>query len=350
VGSPLQRIGVEGGNVPRRLLVAGVERSGTTWVGETLGHAPGAVYVHEPDNPFGTSEYSTLTRRATHVKSSLGLYPVLEPGEEQEGCDSYRSDWDLAFTGGLQVIPGIRRLARGPLLRLRDPSGVRELPLGFGMRNALVGAASTVLSSTRRRPDFVIAKTVHATFALEWLVSQYRPDVIVTRRNPIAIVASVLENFKLGYEDRLHLLYDDPRVQARFIEPLGLPVPPKGLERLSGCAWWVGFHCSVLAAITSGHSDWIVVDHTQFARHSGPSFRALFQRLNLPWSHEVDRYLERSNQPGKGGVARRTSEQATERWRTTLGDDAKVVQGILDLFPPCPDDLGTMKANFLGSE
>ena len=350
MGSPPERGGVKAGGSARRLLVAGVERSGTTWVGETLGHAPGAVYVHEPDNPFGTSRFSTLTRRATHVKSSLGLYPVLEPGEERDGCDSYRSDWDLAFTGGLPVIPGIRRLAGGPLQLLRDPFGDRELPLGFRTRNTLVHAASTVLSNSRRRPDFVIAKTVHATFALEWVTSQYRPDVIVMHRNPLAIVASVLENFKRGYEDRLYVLYDDPRVQSRFVEPLGLPVPPRGLGRLLGCAWWVGFHCSVLSAITSEHSDWIVVDHAQFAEQSEPSFRALFHRLNLPWGHEVDRYLETSNQPGEGGVARRTSKQALEGWRVTLGDDAKAVRGILDLFPLCPDDLGTMKANFLDSD
>ena len=65
---------------------------------------------------------------------------------------------------------------------------------------------------------------------------------------------------------------------------------------------------------------------------------SLFRRLNIPWGDEVDRYLEESNQPGTGTVSRRTGEQATERWRTTLGDDAKVVQGILDLFPPCQGD------------
>jgi hypothetical protein len=340
VGSPLQDSGVEVGNAPRRLLVVGVERSGTTWVAETLSHAPGAVYVHEPDNPFGESALSALTRHGTHVKSSLGLYPVLAPGEERDGCDSYRRNWDFAFAGGVPATPRIKRLERVPLLQRPWDGRIaaadrKPLPdWRSSLRNLLVGAALTIRSSPRQQPDFVIAKTVHATFALEWLVGYYQPEVIVLRRNPMAIVASVLHLFDKGYEDRLYWLYEDPRVQKRFIEPLGLPVPPKRLGRVPGCAWWLGFHCSVLAAVTSKHPDWVVVDHDQFARQSGPSFQELFRRVNLPWSDDVDRHLEESNKPGKGTDGRRTGQQATERWRTILGDDAKVVQGILDLFPP----------------
>ena len=33
-----------------RVLVAGLPRSGTTWVGEVLGRTAGARYLHEPDN------------------------------------------------------------------------------------------------------------------------------------------------------------------------------------------------------------------------------------------------------------------------------------------------------------
>ena len=227
-----------------------------------------------------------------------------------------------------------KRLERVPLLQRPWDGRIaaadrKPLPdWRSSLRNLLVGAALTIRSSPRQQPDFVIAKTVHATFALEWLVGYYQPEVIVLRRNPMAIVASVLHLFDKGYEDRLYWLYEDPRVQKRFIEPLGLPVPPKRLGHVPGCAWWLGFHCSVLAAVTSKHPDWVVVDHDQFARQSGPSFQELFRRVNLPWSDDVDRHLEESNKPGKGTDGRRTGQQATERWRTILGDDAKVVKAF----------------------
>jgi hypothetical protein len=316
VSKLLQRTGL----APRRLLVTGVERSGTTWVAEALGHAPEAVYVHEPDNPWATPG-------GAHIRSSLGLYPVLQPGDEREGCDSYRRDWAVAFAGGFPAIPGAKRFTRTPLELLPDR-----------VRNALVGAASSVLWHTRQRPNIVVTKTVHATFALEWLVDLYRPDVIVTRRDPFAIVGSVLQVMPPDYDKRLYSLYDDPLIQERFVEPLGLPLPPKGLGHVSGCAWWVGFHCAALADVTSRHSDWVVVDHDQFAKQSGPSFLTLFRRLGLPWSDAVDRYLESSNQPGTGFETKRTTTQANERWRTTLGDDATEVQRIFDLFPTCQAD------------
>lgn len=309
----LQRSGL----APRRLLVAGVERSGTTWVAEALGNAPGSVYVHEPDNPWAAPG-------GVHIKSGLGLYPVLQPGDEREGCDSYRRDWTVAFAGGFPAIPGAKRVTRAPL----------DL-LPYSVRNALVGAASSVVWRTRLRPAIVITKTVHATFALEWLIDEYQPDVIVTRRDPIAIVASILRVMPPDYERRLYLLYDDPRVQERFVEPLGLPVPPKGLGRVSGCAWWVGFHCAALAEMTSRHSDWVIVDHERFTMQSEESFRALFLRLELPWTDAVDRYLENSDRSGTGFETKRTKTQVMERWRSTLGDDVTEVQRIFDLFPTC---------------
>lgn len=37
--------------VTRPILVVGHDRSGTTWLGRTLGCAPAALYIHEPLNP-----------------------------------------------------------------------------------------------------------------------------------------------------------------------------------------------------------------------------------------------------------------------------------------------------------
>ena len=63
-----------------RVLIAGVPRSGTTWIGECLGSAPGAIYVHEPDNPESG---------AFAVVGTSGLWsePDLVPGQRHEGYE-----------------------------------------------------------------------------------------------------------------------------------------------------------------------------------------------------------------------------------------------------------------------
>ena len=58
-----------------RVLVAGLPRSGTTWVGEVLGRTAGARYLHEPDNHL-------LRPEAWWAKRRLGPYPEVRPGTD----------------------------------------------------------------------------------------------------------------------------------------------------------------------------------------------------------------------------------------------------------------------------
>src|SRR5205823_1469687 len=76
----------------RPILVAGLPRSGTTWVGEVLGHTAGARYLHEPDNHL-------LRPEAWWAKRGLGPYPELAPEQDAPG---YEQLWALAFSGGVR--------------------------------------------------------------------------------------------------------------------------------------------------------------------------------------------------------------------------------------------------------
>ena len=73
------------------MLVAGLPRSGTTWVGEVLGCTAGARYLHEPDNHLVRPD-------AWWAKRRLGSYPELDPGAG--GAGDYERLWALAFAGG----------------------------------------------------------------------------------------------------------------------------------------------------------------------------------------------------------------------------------------------------------
>ncbi len=86
----------------RRLLIAGLPRSGTTWVAQAISAAPGVFYVMEPDNP----DCEPLARFA---HDGLLELPRLLPPER--GPASLAALWDLAFTGGLDGGPWARRLA-----------------------------------------------------------------------------------------------------------------------------------------------------------------------------------------------------------------------------------------------
>jgi hypothetical protein len=83
------------------VLIAGVPRSGTTWIGRTLGQTAGATYVNEPDGFRDPFAFRTML---VH-----GENPVLEPG--QPAADLERL-WAGALAGGRPAGTVRDRLAR----------------------------------------------------------------------------------------------------------------------------------------------------------------------------------------------------------------------------------------------
>src|SRR5438309_11762976 len=65
---------------PRRVLIVGAPRSGTTWVGHALERAPGVIYVHEPDN-------DSLHPLAIFGVRHVGHVATLKPGQAASAYD-----------------------------------------------------------------------------------------------------------------------------------------------------------------------------------------------------------------------------------------------------------------------
>ncbi|MGH3003603.1 MAG: hypothetical protein ACRDM1_13240, partial [Gaiellaceae bacterium] len=101
------------------VLVAGVPRSGTSWIGHVLGSTPGAGYVGEPDN----HEHSPFALRA-----KLGLpgyyYPDVDPSDD---APVYERLWRETFAvqgAGDTAFERVRRAAALRLLRRASDADV----------------------------------------------------------------------------------------------------------------------------------------------------------------------------------------------------------------------------------
>jgi hypothetical protein len=126
------------------VVVLSLPRSGSSWVGHTLGQAPNAAYLREP------LEQLFLAQGGEAV-------PVLESGEPPR---VYRHAAALTF-GGVPAFPR----------RLRIVS--------FPKQWALAG----------RRSRRVVAKSVNP-FAFPWLLRTYQPRFIYLVRHPAALALS----------------------------------------------------------------------------------------------------------------------------------------------------------------
>lgn len=261
-----------------RILVVGVPRSGSTWLASMLAATPGSFAVLEPDNPYWHPE-------AEPVRKLLGTYAVLGPGER---APEYQSLWDGVFSG--------------------IPRGARRWP----------------------RPEVhnVVAKSVFAAFAVEWLAERYAPRVILIERNPLNVVASWMQHhFEVGDLATRERIRDS-------IEPLALPEWDPFAPRVLQVAWAVGVLMSVMRRQARTHPEWALVSHDALCVEPARGLRTVAQAAGLRWTARVERRVRGSNAPGTGAEIKRVAGNLPSKWRRVAGmeDVAPYLAQFADLL------------------
>lgn len=295
-----------------RILVAGLPRSGSTWLAQILAQAPGVRYVNEPDNrdvdPF-----------AWVATIGLETRPALAPGQR---APDYFLLWQLAFKGGWpdgKTIDLLRRAAASSKL----PRALRVSSLRL-----LARAAS------RRRPQgtHLLVKSVVVALALEWVAQQFDPTIVVVWRHPFNLVPAWIDQGWVGADKTA----TTDAVRARFEGTAAWPPPPGSGARAVA---WAACAESVLLHETAGkHPDWIVVSHENQCVNPETGFRDLYARLGLEWNDRVVRALTASDAPGTGFETNRRAAEEPKRWRARLSPEeqkqvADVVRAFEDVSP-----------------
>lgn len=305
------------------VLVVGPPRSGTTWIGQTLGRATGARYVHEPDGDHEVYALKVKRGAPRHLELTL-----------DEPAAGYESLWDGAFAGGLH--------GRGPRARavewlfdstpLPDRTearrGGRVRPR---LRLALALARPLEADASARH---VVAKSVHACLAAGWIAARFDPRVVVVGRNPLNVLASWDE---LGQGvDRVEYAQLGDVARRRW----GIELPGPDAPRIARQAAFFGVLQGALGEAADRHPEWVRVLHDDLLVDPPDRFRALCAEVGLEYSDASAEYLAQSNRPGEGYVTRRVTGALARRWRERLS--AVQVADALDALRAFPPHLGLL--------
>ena len=289
-------------------------RSGSSWIGRTLGQAGGVAYVHEPDNekrdPF-----------AAKAKAALGRFPVLAP---EDDAPDYELLWRGAFSGGAVSDDERHRAALEGLSKLTK----EELEAAVSGRSDTVRAAAATALPRAAAPGRPIVKSVHAALALPWIRASFEVDVIVVRRHPLNVLASM---FDLDMPDRDRGLDRLPRVVRDYTARWGVDPPGPNATPLERAAWQVGL---LQSALVEARSVTTTVVHEDVCLDPAEAFRALFETLGLRWTDAIREHVRASDRPGAGYKTARVAAEQPGRWRRRFDDDdVTVVRGVLARFP-----------------
>jgi len=298
---------------PDRLVLVGVARSGTSWLGHALGRARRVRFYYEPDNV--DADPSTVGAAG---QRGFGPYPVIDTDRD---AGQFAPLWDLVFSGRLPfALRERRRLRPAARIALRLPRSVRD---------PLVRGAAALSARRPGRAENIVVKTIYATFSLEWLVARYRPQVIAMQRNPLNVVSSWRE---------LHIpLFDlatRSSLRTRYIEPLGIEPPDGAAPEVARIAWHVGLLTHVISQALDRHPEWVFVTHEDLCDDPATTIRRVAAQVGLEWTDDIDRFLNDNNRHGEGLAPVRIANEEPTKWRQRLTDaEVAQIEEVLDQFP-----------------
>lgn len=241
------------------VLVTGLPRSGTSWVGKMLAASGRLVYVNEPLNPQRPPGRSpgVLNATVTHRFQYI--------------CRDNEREWLAAFTDTI----ALRYRFRAELRRNRSLPDLARM--------AKYGTAFTAGRLLRRR---ALLDDPFALLSAGWFAERLGCRVIVLRRDPVALAASWR---RLGWTFDFRELHGQPYLLRDH--PEAARTPPPGPLAAVATLWRVA--AAITARLAERHPAILVVRYDDLAADPIPGFRRLYDWAGLSWTPRAERRIRR---------------------------------------------------------
>jgi hypothetical protein len=249
--------------MPAPVLVTGMMRSGTTWVGRMLCAGSGLSYISEPLNPHHPGIFRLPVRHD---------YTYINSENEKDFLPTFRDAVELR------------------------PRPFREL--GSVRRPADVGRVGlTTLEMLRgrifHRP--ALFKDPHALFSASWFADRLGCRVVVCVRHPAAIVSS---HVRLGWRAPLADLRAQPTLMRDWLGQAEKELtaaerdPSVGRDPLQGNALlWKIIH-QAISTYAERRPDFTIVRHEDLSSNPQKAYEALYDQLGLPFDSRAAGQIE----------------------------------------------------------
>jgi hypothetical protein len=307
------------------VLLVGVPRGGTTWVGQVLGHTRGATYVHEPD---GTHEPFAFRAKLTQFHQ-----PMIDADAPRSAAPELAALFDGALAGGAPANTWRAQLAQRAWSRVTDDEkgrARRDGRLSPRLRIALMAAQPRVAVPGA---EHVVVKTVNVAYCVEWVVRHCEPSAVgVITRHPLNVLASWRD---FGWTVPYGPQYRAMRARARERWDVELPLPDApDTERAAAAVGMLGYS---LFDARRRHPEWVDISHDELCVDAMSRFPTVAAQLGLEWTDGATERLARGDQPGEGYATNRVTADQPDRWRTRL-DAAEIATAceVLQRFPDAP--------------
>lgn len=271
------------------IIVSGVPRSGSTWLGKMLALPAGVHYFHEPFHPARNIPTSPVR----------DFFQYLPAGDDD-------SDPAAAFHAYLNRVLEYRV---GGLFDVGNIRNARKVRFFY---QPLLRAYRKVFP---KRP---LIKDPPMLLALPWLYEQLDAEMVIIVRHPAAFVASCKKmNWGFGFrtfleqkelmKDHLHSF----EKEMKAMEGKSASITEQA------CLFWKIMHY-VIDGYREKYPDWIFVKHEDLSARPVEEFEKLYEKLNLDFSPSVRHKINTFTRATKSGRLVRDSKKNIAAWKEKL--------------------------------
>lgn len=296
------------------ILVTGLHRSGTTWVGRMLALSGQLAYVSEPLNVYH--------RRGVLDAPVEHWYRYV--------CAENEGDLLPAFRQTLRLRYHLSR----ELLSLHSPKDFLRMLRDWG-----------IFAWGHLRSQRPLLKDPFAVFSAEWFAERLGAEVVIVLRHPAAFVSSLK---RLGWSFDFNDLLAQPLLMRAWLEPFH-----KDMEALAGapadiiaqgCLLWRAIAHTALE-LKRRHPTFHLLKHEELSLDPMTHFKDLYEQLGLPFTPRVQAGIRRATGAGNPSeVSRRwiystrlDSAANLENWKHRLSPEE--IARVHDLTADLADEL-----------
>ena len=243
----------------RPLLVTGLPRSGTSWVGKMLEASGQVVYVNEPLNPQHPPGRSpgVLGAEVTH------RFQYICPDNDQQ--------WARAFADTIQLRYHVAA-------ELRRNHGPYDL--------ARMAKYCTTFTGGRLRGRRALIDDPFAVLSARWFAERLDADVVVLVREPVSLAGSW---YRLGWKFDFQDLLGQPLLQRDLLGPYEpeMQALVGSTDRLAQIAllWRVTY--DAVNRLRGDVPRLRVVRYEDLSREPVEQFRLLYETFGLTWTPRI---------------------------------------------------------------
>lgn len=295
------------------VVICGLERSGTTYVGKAISRAKGVHLIHEPLNKdFG-------------IKGVPRWYPYVDEADQENSRDvkklirdtiNFQAVWTQSSLSG---YPFITRLSKR----------------AYGGRSGFVWSALRLKKRLGLSFQTVCLKDPFATFAIGHIIKSYRARAVCMIKHPCALYLSHKRRGRPGhFED----LFSQPNLQDRYARDISTETWK--LAKSNNSAGIALFWKLMARAITSQAKefrDLSIVCHEDLCLSPKETIEGICAHFNIAYADRIEKYLHKTSQSnqvyakiGKLHSFRRNSLALKDAWREGISpQEEEMIQEVV---------------------